>query len=337
MLEGHGDDLYRYKGSIKYNFSTNVFYRGCPKLLRKHLCEAMENIGNYPSPAAEELNELAASRFGLTPGQFLFTNGATEAFYMIARQYRGTSATILIPTFSEYADACTHNNIEVTSIFRDELDDHPFTSKLAFICNPNNPDGQSIAFMQLTKLIQNHPATVFVIDEAYIEFSLNTASAIPLLARFRNLIVVRSMTKTFAIPGLRLGYLMTSTSIIRQLLNFKMPWSVNSLAIAAARFIFNDYDKNLFNVCQLVAETKAFGQALDQVLWLERSPSDTHYFLIRLKQGKACALKDRLATQHQILIRDASNFKGLEGEYIRVALQDEHANLALIKVLKEMS
>lgn len=333
MLEGHGDDLYKYE-DIKYNFSSNVYHGGCPTAVTDHLREMVDRVTNYPSPSAKELNTLAADKFGLEWDQFLFTNGATEAFYMISQLYARQSATIVIPTFSEYQDACAYSGLAVTTILRSELEHHAFATPLAFICNPNNPDGHSISLDKLEGLLSKFPQTTFVIDEAYIEFSINTQSAVPLLAEYANLIIVKSMTKTFAIPGLRLGYIISSKEVITKLLTKKMPWSVNSLAIAAGQLIFEHYDEFLFDIGELIKEVSQFGKVIDAIPWLERVSSDTTYFLIRLKVGQVADLKSYLALEHQILIRDATNFEGLDGEYMRISLQSEEANHALIQALK---
>ena len=111
MIDGHGDDLYQFEGEIKYNFSSNVYYKGCSPLLLQNLAENLNQIQHYPSPAASELNVLAAQHFNLAENNFLFTNGAVEAFYLIAQYYSGKSATIVGPTFAEYEDACRINKV----------------------------------------------------------------------------------------------------------------------------------------------------------------------------------------------------------------------------------
>jgi len=335
MLDGHGDDLYKYQGQIKHNFSSNVYYQGCPKPLLDTLADSIHNIENYPSPSAQELNTLAAAKFDLSPNQFLFTNGATEAFYMIAQKHYGTSATIVGPTFSEYQDACTYSNIDTTFIPYLSVAKHQFNTALAFICNPNNPDGASLTLTTINHILSNAPNTTFVIDEAYIEFSNSTPTTVGLLADYNNLIIVKSLTKTFCIPGVRLGYIITNTSMIEKLTKFKMPWSVNSIAIAAGQFIFNHYQELLFDVRELIQKTDHFVQSFNQFSWLETQPSHTTFFLVKLSQQKVSDLKDYLVKKHQILVRDATNFIGLEGQYMRVSLQSETANLALIEALKQ--
>lgn len=331
MINGHGDDLHLYNGNIKHNFSSNVYYKGCPPELLEEISSAAHIIQNYPSPNAGELNEAASRRFQINSNQFLFTNGATEAFYLIAHISIGQKVAIAAPTFSEYEDACKIHGLEYHLVDKENFVASDYG--LVFICNPNNPDGSVIESDDLVQLIQESPATVFVIDEAYIEFTNQTASLISWVGQLPNLIIVRSLTKTFAIPGIRLGYIIASPNIIQRLLSKKMPWNVNALAIKVGLQLFEHYDRWLFNVEELLLKTKAFVQALSDIDWLKVKPSHTSYFLVELKKGTAAELKDYLANEHEILIRDATNFKHLEGEYIRLATQSPTANASLVNAL----
>ena len=333
MINGHGDDRHLFDTEIRHNFSSNVYYRGCPPKLLAEIASAVQLLENYPSPAAEELNEVAATRFQLNSDQFLFTNGATEAFYLIAHLFTGSSVAIVAPTFSEYEDSCKIHGLDYQLIDEKSLQSNQY--QLVFICNPNNPDGRIIPTNELTHLVEQNPYTTFVIDEAYIEFTDKIDSIITLAGHLPNLIVVRSLTKTFTIPGLRLGYIVSSSDIIQKLKSKKMPWSVNALAIYAGQKLFERYDDWLFDVRELLAETNVFQDALSEVEWLELIPSHTSYFLVKLKSGTASALKDYLIENHGILIRDATNFKHLTGEYIRLSTQSTDANNILVNALKD--
>lgn len=333
MLNGHGDDLHLIEGKIKHNFSSNVYYKGCPKGLLDEVSHHINQIQSYPSPVASELNKLAAKKFQLKKEQFLFTNGATEAFYLIAQLFSAKKAAIVVPTFSEYEDACSIFHLNYQLISRTEIKDT--NADLVFICNPNNPNGVVFSKSELELLFQQKPDTTFVIDEAYIEFTNKAESIVSLTKKYVNLIIVRSLTKTFTIPGLRLGYIVSDVSIIAKLLHLKMPWSVNILAIKAGEFIFNNYEMLQFNVSELIEETTIFKKQLSELEGIKVCESNTSYFLVELLNKTAKELKEYLIVKHQILIRDATNFKGLDGEYIRLSTQSKAANNKLIQVLKE--
>lgn len=333
MLNGHGDDLHLIEGVIKHNFSSNVYYKGCPKVLLDEISKHVDQIQSYPSPTASELNKLAAKKFKLNSEQFLFTNGATEAFYLIAQLFSHKKAAIVAPTFAEYEDACKIFQLNYQLISRTELKDT--NADLVFICNPNNPNGAVFSKNDLELLFQQKPNTTFVIDEAYIEFTNRAESIVSLTNKYINLLVVRSLTKTFTIPGLRLGYIVSNVSIIAELLNLKMPWSVNQLAIKAGEFIFNNYDTLLFNNSQLIEEATIFKNQLAKLKGIKVIESNTSYFLVELLYKTARELKEHLIVKHQILIRDATNFNGLEGEYIRLSTQSKDANNTFTQALKE--
>ena len=333
MLNGHGDDLHLIKGEIKHNFSSNVYYKGCPKPLLDEISRSVKEIQSYPSPIAHELNELAAKKFQLNQDQFLFTNGATEAFYLIAQLFSNKKAAIVAPTFSEYEDACIIYNLDYQLITTREINNT--NVDLLFVCNPNNPTGSLFSKSELERLIKQMPATTFVIDEAYIEFTNKAESVVSLTKTYANLIVVRSLTKTFTIPGLRLGYIVSTSLILSNLLKLKMPWSVNLLAIKAGTFIFKNYEQLQFNTSSLIEETTRFKKDLEQIHGIRVCISNTSYFLVELLDKSAKELKAHLIEKHQILIRDATNFNNLEGEYIRLSTQSNAANQILIQAIKE--
>ncbi|CAM1353053.1 pyridoxal phosphate-dependent aminotransferase [Tenacibaculum halocynthiae] len=333
MLNGHGDDLHLIEGEIKHNFSSNVYYKGCPESLLDEISKNIKEIQSYPSPIANELNDLAAKKFQLHSNQFLFTNGATEAFYLIAQLFSAKKAAIVAPTFAEYEDACSIFKLDYQLISRAAIKDT--NVDLLFICNPNNPTGTSFSKKELELLFKQKPATTFVIDEAYIEFTDNLESVSSLTTKHANLIVVRSLTKTFTIPGLRLGYIISNPSNISTLLALKMPWSVNTLAIKAGEFIFNNYKTLQFNASELLEETTVFKKELKRIKGIKVCESNTSYFLVELLNRPAKELKEYLIEKHQILIRDATNFNNLEGEHIRLSTQNKAANQLLIQALKE--
>ncbi len=334
MIDGHGDDLHNFEGTIRYNFSSNVYYKGCDAALLEYLKNKVHLIQNYPSPVAGELNVLAAKQFNLNASEFLFGNGATEIFYLIAQCYRDKKALIVAPTFAEYEDACKMHQVAFECITREALFEQDINAALVFICNPNNPDGKVMSVETLEHLFKKYPATFFVIDEAYNEFSNAVGSAMSLVAEYKNVAIVRSLTKTFAIPGLRLGYIVSNTDFIGELLNYKLPWTVNSLAIASGRYIFENYSELSFDVNVLLRETQEFKKQLNSIKGFEVVAGETTYFLLKIAKGTATELKNYLANTHGILVRDATNFTGLKGAHIRVSLQNFEANKALIKALQ---
>ncbi len=335
MLDGHGDDLHKY-ANIEYNFSSNVYYGSAHPKLIEHLKQNVHNASSqYPPPNAEELIEVAAKFHQIESNRILFYNGAAESFYAIARLWEAKNAIVFGPTFAEYADACRSYNLNVETVSLSNFSVHSTPADLAFLCNPNNPDGTVHSVRSIKEFLQRNTKTSLVVDEAYIGFTTSTTTALELLRDFERLIIVKSLTKEFCIPGLRLGYVVSSPKIIDSLTEHKIPWSVNGLAIEAGKFIFQHYHEIGFDIAFILEETKEFAKALNQIEHLDVQPSNTTYLLAKLKLGKARLLKEFLAIEHKILIRDASNFETINCEAIRISLQDKEANSALINALKK--
>ncbi len=331
MIEGHGDDLYKYGKKIVSNFSSNVYNRIDHSGLYRRLNERLSTICSYPEPIPYSLESEIAGRYSLTPRQVCVTNGATEAIYLIAQTFQGRTSAVLGPTFSEYADACRVHRHEVKPFY--SLDALPEDADLVWICNPNNPTGEVRNAEDLKTLIGSHPDKLFVFDQSYEYFTLKSLLGMKEAVAFPNVILLHSMTKQYAIPGLRVGYLTASEGLVDDIRCRRMPWSVNSLAIEAAKYLLEEGEAVSADVPQLLAERERLAKRLLATGMLEIWPTDTHYMLIKLRMGKAAALKDFLAVNHGILIRDASNFEGLDERFFRIATQTPEENDKLVEAV----
>ena len=332
MIDGHGDDLHNYK-DIKYNFSSNVFHGDLDQDLLIYLQDKVHMVANYPPTDFSYLADPLAAKLSISSDQLLFTNGATEAFYLFAQCYARKKGMIVIPSFSEYEDAAKAHHQNITFVSHDDVTSRTITDDVVYIGNPNNPDGKVIPIDQIENLLGRNPNTVFMVDEAYIEFTGSTKSCVPLIIDHDNLVIIKSFTKVFSIPGLRLGYMLSCGENIQKFRKLTIPWNVNVLAVEAGKFILDNYERLSFNKKKLLQQAGAFFHQLTSIGWLKPYPSHTHYFLIELQKGKASQLKRYLAEKHHILIRDANNFRGLEGEHIRLTMQNEEANLELMAAL----
>ena len=333
MIEGHGDDLYKYGKKIVSNFSSNVYNRIDHSGLYQRLNERLSTICSYPEPMPYSLESEIARRYSLTPRQVCVTNGATEAIYLIAQVFQGRISAVLGPTFSEYADACRVHRHKVKPFY--SLDALPEDAELVWICNPNNPTGELRNKEDLKALVDSHPDKLFIFDQSYEYFTLKSLLGIKEAACFPNVILLHSMTKQYAIPGLRVGYFTASEGLTDDVRCRRMPWSVNSLAIEAAKYLLEEGDGISADIPQLLAERERLTNLLLATGMLEIWPTDTHYMLIKLRMGKAAALKDFLAVNHGILIRDASNFEGLDERFFRIATQTPEENDKLVKAISE--
>jgi threonine-phosphate decarboxylase len=338
MLQGHGDDGYKYKQEIKANFSTNVWYGGYSEELKNYLISNWNTIDSYPEASAESFISVLAKDLCVDANMLLAVNGATEAFYLIAQCFNNSSSTIVIPTFSEYEDACRINKHKLHFInWKDLSSFTSFDSELVWICNPNNPTGDVLLQNELEILLRNHSDSIFIIDEAYIDFTDSISSSIDLIKNHQNLIIVKSLTKNFAIPGLRLGYLIANKILVQKIEFYKAPWTVNSLAIEAGKYLIQHKNDILPPVKYYKSSTEKFIKNLNQISGLKIHATKTSYFLIELEKGNSTELKNYLISEFGLLIRDAKNFRGLNSSYIRVATLSEEKNQLLIDALQKWS
>lgn len=332
MINGHGDDIYGFRRPIVSNFSSNVFYGADLKGLHGHLCDCLAAISNYPEPEPYTLEAELAAFHGLPAESVCVTNGATEGIYLIAQAFKGARSAILVPTFSEYADACRMHGHRVVSAYR--VDELPGKADMVWICNPNNPTGTVLEKETLVKLIESYPQVYFVIDMAYGAFTRKSLLTAAEVAEYPNVLMLHSMTKKYAIPGLRLGYITANPALLKQVRVQRMPWSVNQLAIEAGQYILKYKVPFTIGMDEYLDEAQRLRERLIGTGVIEVWPTDTHYMLCRLRIGSAGALKEFLADNYGILIRDASNFVGLSGDFFRVAVQRAEENIRLVKCIE---
>ena len=349
MIEGHGDDLYRkYARTITANFSSNIYNGARHEGLTEHLCKALRRqagqeggqdlLSAYPEPEPYTLEQRLAGIHRLQGRECVcVTNGATEAIYLIAQALSGRRTRVLQPTFSEYADACRIHGHRLSSLYQlpAEREGFRFAPEVqcVWLCNPNNPTGTVVPRRQLENLIRENPDICFVIDQSYEAFTqcpvLDAAEA----AAWPNVFLLHSMTKRYAIPGLRLGYVTGNGQLLQQLRRLRMPWSVNALAIEAGLYLTEHADALQADLPRCLAEARRLRQQLQSLGVMDVWESDTHFMLIRLRYGQASELKAYLANRHGLLIRDASNFEGLDKRYFRIASQTPAENDLLIKAI----
>ncbi|WP_196888707.1 pyridoxal phosphate-dependent aminotransferase [Aureivirga sp. CE67] len=337
MIHGHGDDLYKYKTEIKANFSSNVYAKGISETLKKYLESSISKVQNYPNPEGNDLQRKIEQFYSLSENNAVVTNGATEAFYLIAHIFQRKKALILTPTFAEYESSCSIFDLEMHFQDRKQFTGENIQEDLVFICNPNNPTGEIFSISFIEKILKENPKTYFVLDEAYTDFCEEEVSVLKLLSTYSNLILVKSLTKVFAIPGLRLGFILCSERIQKRILGKKMPWSVNALALDAGKYIFDHFGEIKKDFQVDFEAKKSLEREIQKIKGFEVLPTKTNYFLVKMKEPKVFQLKEELVNQHQILIRNASNFRGLDAHYFRIASQSEAQNQLLIQALKEWS
>ena len=335
MIIGHGDDRYRYGTLVQYDFSSNVPYRHHADQILRFLSSRLNCLYHYPDPTAGELRELLGQRYALTPEHLLVTNGSTEAFYLLAHLFANRQTVITVPSFTEYEDACQLYRHQISYISTRSIRSYSQPTDLLWTALPNNPDGEISHREQILEYCTQHPNSSVIVDEAYAELCSKPVSLLCEISHHPNLIIVRSLTKSFALPGIRLGYIVAQPSLLQQLETLRHPWSVNALALEAGVYICQHYEALLPDASGLVAEAKALSRSLSELRRVSVIPSPTPYFLAKINRGSTAELKGYLITQHGILVRDAANFRSLTPQHFRLSVQSFDACQRLLKGLSQ--
>lgn len=338
MIFGHGDDLYNYE-SIEHNFSSNVWQHPDHSGLYHHLADHLPLLTTYPEPDAESLRVLIAQTEGIPANNILLTPGSTSAIYLLASDLLSVDGVgVVPPTFSEYKNACQlnkFNRAKISDVLRTDFDSYVYGVSALWLCNPNNPDGYTIPRNDLLKIIKKNYLVTFLLDMAYRDFTNVPMPTAAELLRLKNVVAIYSLTKKYSIPGLRIGYIVAQRELIASLKNKIMPWSINTLAIEAAKYLINN--KVNPDIKTILAETKRLWAAINNLNGYEALPTSTNFFLVRIDFSDSTTLKDYLAREHKILIRNASNFEGLNNSFIRIATQLPDENAILVKALNQFS
>ena len=322
MIEGHGDDLYGKK-DIRMNFSSNIYSSPGLKALEKHLQHHLNLIRHYPPPAATELEQLLAEEYGVEEQQVMVTSGATDAIYLIAQTFRDRHTfKVFPPTFSEYEDACRIFGYEESP-----------GGALCWICNPNNPTGGVVNNNFICQLSRQHKWVV--VDQSYEDYTLEPMMSGKEAVKLGNVMQIRSLTKKFAIPGLRLGFVIASETVISQLKTQYRPWAVNALAIEAGTWLINNHIHIIPDLENYLRQAQEFCLQLAQIEGINVIPSKTNFMLCTVRPQDASTLKDYLIREHHMLIRDASNFRGLTPHHFRISSQSVQENQALTRAIRE--
>ena len=308
------------------DFSSNINPLGMSTHLRKAMADV--DISRYPDPDCLELREALAKETGVDITSIIIGNGSTELIHLIARAFLtgNSAAVILSPTYGEYETACRLSGTEPTFIKSEENRDFRWripsvckqikaiAPRIVFLCNPNNPTGVLLKSSDVKKIAASAAPGLLIIDEAYMPFADDPWDATKLLDR-GNIVVMRSMTKDYAVAGIRLGYIVAAPDIIERLKSYQPFWSVNAIAQSLGLAAIND-DKHITKARKIIAEARPYLLKSIEDMGLDVVPTSTNFLLIKV--GNAKSMRQALLRQG-ICVRDCTSF-GLP-QYIRIAMQ----------------
>jgi adenosylcobyric acid synthase len=326
------------------DFSANINPLGPPEWLRPLVSSRLGDLVHYPDPENTELAVAFAGAFGVPEEEILMGNGSTELLYLLPRVLEKRRTVIPVPAYVDYATAAAQAGLAVVQIplnekrgFAPDLDEIESSlagDEIVLIASPNNPTGLTVPAAELRALALRHPETAFIADEAFADFTAEAS----LLAGERpaNLIVLKSLTKFYAIPGLRLGGVVAGGEIIARLRSQMPPWSVNTLAQAVGAAALSDHD--------YAEKTRRFVRERREELTAELRaipglfvyPGKANFLLVRIDGGSMSAPElARLCLADGIAIRVCDNFAGLDGRFFRLAVRTGDQNARLCRTLRK--
>lgn len=352
----HGGNLYKaMRGAMTcsqiIDYSANINPLGLSEKVREAISTNIDKIIHYPDTEAYDLKLALSNYYGLSVNSIVAGNGAVELMYVLCHVMRPKKVVIPAPAFSEYERASLAVGAEITYFMLNETEGfkldlnklaaHIKGADIVFIGNPNNPTGTIIENTELKDFIKyaKNLGVLVVVDESFLDFLADhrryTCRAF--ISEFDNLVIMHSLTKFFAIPGLRLGFAAANEKLAALLHTAKDPWNVNTLAQFAGTAALGD-SEYIEKSIKLMADTKIeFYDMIEKVDGLTPLVPSVNFMLINTQKTGITGpeLRKRMYCQG-ILIRDCSGYPGLSPYYIRVAIKKPETNAVVARILEKV-
>jgi threonine-phosphate decarboxylase len=330
------------------DFSASINPLGPPASARKAFLKSYGEISRYPDPYGAELKQALAKRHEMEPEHILLGNGSTQLIYLLCATLRPLKALVVGPAFSEYANALKLAGAKITFLPLAADRNFSFSTEkfmaawekdhdIVFLATPNSVTGQLIPRAEIERVarLALMKEKLLVIDEAFIDF-VEGESAKDLIRENPHLIVLRSLTKYYALPGLRLGFLLAQFRRVKQLAAHQEPWAVNGLAQKVALACLADASFRSKTERWLQREGSFLSHGLTALKGFHPYPSTTNFLLVRIEDETADASELRaFLLRRKMLIRPCDSFVGLGPDYFRVTVKRRKDNQRLLDALKE--
>jgi L-threonine-O-3-phosphate decarboxylase len=331
-------------GHEPLDFSANINPLGYPPL-NGLIAEEIKNIAHYPDNSYRKFRRAAANFVDVDEECVVPGNGSSELIRLMAEACleEGKLALVPTPSFGEYTNQSllAGARVEKIMIGPDGLpildDDLLARADLLFLCNPNNPTGRLLSADQVKDLADRceRIETFLLVDEAFIELSAPQESVAALAPEREYLFVMRSLTKSFGVPGLRLGFGITNPDLARILNLARIPWSIGSIAAAAGEHLLG-CQEHLETTRQIIKTEIAYLEAALKKLGMQPLPSQVNFILVNIEpSGLASDVLAERSMGEGVLVRDCQSF-GLGKSYIRVAVRGREENLRLMAALEKV-
>ena len=347
----HGGNVYDFSPVKAWlDFSANINPLGLSAAVREAIIGNLPQIVNYPDPDAKELIRAISRRYHAKKENIVLGNGATELFYLVFFALRLPTVLIYAPAFSEYERAALAAKTAPVFLPLSKSDnfalpvrrtiDEVAKGTAIIFGNPNNPTGTLAAADIRDEILTaaQKSGSWIIVDESFLDFIGERGtelSFMPFVEKYPRLVVVRSLTKFYAVPGLRLGFAVASAGFAAEMNAAKDVWNVNLLAQAAGVAALNDEEYAAATV-KFVAEEKDYlERKLGSLAGLKVYPPTVNFILLEITSSKTAGEVAAKMREEGILVRDCGNYRALSDKFMRVAVRSRSENEMLVEKLAD--
>jgi threonine-phosphate decarboxylase len=327
------------------DMSSNLTPLGPVPGLHESIISSLGQIAYLPETGSETLIEKFAEKYGIKENQIMAGNGTTEFIFALPAISDCDQAVIVNPTYSDYRLACEWQQLPVYNFILkyeeqfclnlEKLSSQLKGGELVFVCNPNNPTGVLTASSDILQCALDNPDSTFLVDESYLSFTREKSLLHYELPK--NLYILCSFSKIYGIPGLRLGFIISSEENIQKIIRQRKPWGVNRVAQVSGEFLLDHGDHYQEEVvCFLEKYKNNFVQQLNKINCVDVVPGDANFILCHLREDISVYLLHAKMLKKKIMIRNCNTFEGLGDHFFRISLKDERSNNYCLLSLQEI-
>ena len=312
------------------DFSVNVNPWGPPKALEETWPILFDSLSRYPPIDAQPAREALGEHLGVPPERIVVGNGASELIDLVVSCFGPRRVWVSEPSYSEYGAAAASHGIDVCGVpmprrenrFEMDFDAYSLRARdMAFLCSPHNPTGGMLDRESIGQFARRHPGAWIVVDESFMDFHPDGDRRSCVKDASGSILVMRSLTKFYTVPGLRIGYLVTDENTGEELRQHQVPWSVNGPAVEAVRLLLECTEFASASRRKIQRERDRVVERLRVIDGLTVFRSEANFLLLELPPGRsACELNDYLRPRG-MTVRDAGTFAGMSSRFFRVGLR----------------
>lgn len=356
----HGGDVYAAARELRrplmeiIDFSASINPLGPSPRAWRAITGARQLLRHYPDPDCWALRRALAKRWKCDPGQIVVGNGSTELIHVLPRALEIRSLVVVQPTFSEYAAAMERSGGHVTAIQADRTQQYAIpidrlcqlmnrraTGRrgidAVILCNPNSPTGQACRADEVLRVarVAQRRGIWLIVDETFADYC-QERSVLPLTTSLSRVVVLRSLTKFYGLPGLRVGYAVAVSSVAEQVRRLVPPWSVNTMGQVSALAALHDTGHAKQSLSFMKKERTRFARLLSSIPGCFVMPAHANYVFMELPGGRHASEVTAGLRREGFLIRDCSSVPGATAGSIRVAVRSRRDNDRLVKALTQL-